>query len=111
MVDRAWTTSTNSFEGYRVTRYFGVVRGVTVRSPGLGGSISASFSALNRGAVREYVELCDHAREEAYRQMLQHAASLGANAVIGVRYESGEVGQKLAEVLCYGTAVVVESEG
>jgi uncharacterized protein YbjQ (UPF0145 family) len=109
MVDRAWATTGNSFEGYRITRYLGLVRGVTVRSPGLGKSISASFRALAPGAVEEYVELCDNAREEAFQYMLHHAATLGANAVIAVRYESGELGQGLAEVLCYGTAVVVEA--
>jgi len=111
MVDRAWTTTTNDFEGYRILQYLGVVRGITVRSPGFGKAFTASFSALNQGAVREYVELCESAREEAFRDMLNHAGAIGANAVIGVRYESNEIGnQSLSEVLCYGTAVVLGGE-
>ena len=110
MVEAQWTTTSNCFEGFRIARYLGLVRGVTVRSPGVGGSISASLSALSRGSVPEYVRLCENAREEAFQLLLQHATSMGANAVIAVRYDANELAQNLAEVLCYGTAVVIEAQ-
>lgn len=109
MTQPPWATTSNSFQGYRIACYLGVVRGLTVRSPGLGGALSASLSALGGGRVDQYIQLCDQAREEAFQAMLAHATALGANGVVAVRYDAGEIGsQGLSEVLCYGTAVVIE---
>ena len=90
---------------FRITKCFGVVRGLIVRSPGIGGGIAASFEALGGGNVATMIQLCEKARGDAYYSMLSHAAQMGANAVIGMRYDATEMGQNLTEVLAYGTAV------
>jgi uncharacterized protein YbjQ (UPF0145 family) len=102
------TTTTFDLHGYRVTRNLGVVRGVTVRSRGLGGQIAAGLRSIGGGKIHEYVALCEETRKEAFDLMLQHAEGLGGNAIIGVRYDATELAENMTEVLAYGTAVVVE---
>lgn len=101
---------TTAFElpGKRIIRNFGLVRGITVRSRSVFGSFGASLQTLFGGNISLYTELCEKAREEAYEIMIAHAAVLGANALIGVRYDANEISPGVTEVLCYGTAVVVE---
>jgi uncharacterized protein YbjQ (UPF0145 family) len=101
-------TTSNTLEGYKVTDQLGLVRGITVRSRGLGGNIAGGFMSLFGGKSTIYTELCENSREEALRLMIDNAKQLGANAVINMRYESNEVMQGLTEVLAYGTAVKVE---
>ena len=108
-VQRQWVTTAFGFEGCRVTATLGVVRGITVRSRSVVGTIGASLQTLIGGNITLYTELCERAREEAFELMLQHAGELGANAVIGMRYDANEVAQGVTEVLAYGTAVVVEA--
>jgi uncharacterized protein YbjQ (UPF0145 family) len=102
------TTTANSLEGYRVTKTLGVVRGITVRSRSVLGTLGASLQTLIGGNITLLTELCETARQEAFTLMLQHAQEHGANAVIAVRYDATEVMQGVTEVLCYGTAVTVE---
>ena len=106
---RQWVTTAFGFEGCRVTATLGIVRGITVRSRSVVGTIGASLQTLIGGNITLYTELCERAREEAFELMLQHAGELGANAVIGMRYDANEVAQGVTEVLAYGTAVVVEA--
>jgi uncharacterized protein YbjQ (UPF0145 family) len=101
------TTST-SLEGYKVTEQLGIIRGITVRSRGLGGNIVGALESVMGGRNNTYTELCETAREEAYQLLMQHAQQRGANAVINMRYDANEVLQGITEVLAYGTAVVVE---
>jgi uncharacterized protein YbjQ (UPF0145 family) len=101
------TTST-FLEGYKVTQHLGIIRGITVRSRGVGGSFMGGLQTIVGGRNSIYTELCETAREEAYQLMLQHAQQHGANAVINMRYDANEVIQGVTEVLAYGTAVVVE---
>ena len=108
-VQRQWVTTAFGFEGCRVTATLGIVRGITVRSRSVVGTIGASLQTLIGGNITLYTQLCEKAREDAYRLMLEHAAEHGANALIGVRYDANEVAQGVTEVLAYGTAVVVES--
>ena len=101
---------TTAFElpGHRVVRNIGVKRGIVVRSRSIVGSIGASLQTLVGGNITLYTELCEKARADAYGLMLKHAGDVGANAVIGVRYDANEVAACVTEVLAYGTAVVVE---
>ena len=104
------TNITTAFEltGQKVTRNLGVVRGVTVRSRSVFGNIGASFQTLFGGNISIYTELCERAREEAFHIMVSHADEMGANAIIGMRYDANEVMAGVTEVLAYGTAVQVE---
>ncbi len=102
------TTTTFELPGYRIVRNLGVVRGVTVRSRGLGGQVVAALRTLGGGRITEYVQLCEEARAEAFDLMMQHAQQIGANAIVGIRYDATELGNNMTEVLAYGTAVVVE---
>ena len=108
-MENQWTTTCFTLPGYRVARSLGVVRGVTVRARGLGGQISASLRTIGGGRITEYVELCEQTRGEAFDFMVQHAEAMGANAIVGVRYDATELGNNMTEVLAYGTAVVIES--
>jgi uncharacterized protein YbjQ (UPF0145 family) len=108
-VQRQWVTTAFGFEGCRVTATLGIVRGITVRSRSVVGTIGASLQTLIGGNITLYTELCERAREEAFELMLRHASELGANAIIGMRYDANEVAQGVTEVLAYGTAVVVEA--
>jgi len=85
-----------------------VVRGIIVRSRSIIGNFGASLQALFGGNITLYTELCERARDEAFNLMIQHAGQMGANAVIGVRYDATEIAPGITEVLCYGTAVFVE---
>jgi uncharacterized protein YbjQ (UPF0145 family) len=105
------TTTTFDLPGYRVAKSFGVVRGIIVRSRSVIGNFGASIQAIFGGNISLYTSLCERAREEAFNLMLTHAGQLGANAVIGVRYDATEIAAGITEVLCYGTAVYVEQPG
>ena len=91
-----------------MTKSFGVVRGIIVRSRSIIGNIGAGLQSLFGGNITLYTSLCERAREDAFNQMLAHAGQMGANAVVGVRYDATEIGTGITEVLCYGTAVFVE---
>lgn len=101
---------TTAFElpGHRVLQNFGIVRGIIVRSRSIVGSVGAALQTLLGGNITLYTRLCERARDDAYQLMLTHARELGANAVIGVRYDATEIGVGISEVLAYGTAVRVE---
>jgi uncharacterized protein YbjQ (UPF0145 family) len=103
------TTTTFDLPGYRVSKSFGVVRGIIVRSRSVIGNIGASIQSIFGGNISLYTNLCERTREDAFNLMLTHAGQLGANAVIGVRYDATEIAPGITEVLCYGTAVYVES--
>ena len=107
-MDPAMTTTTFEIEGYRVARGLGVVRGITVRSRSIFGTIGGALQTLAGGNITLFTELCEKTRSEAFEMMLAHAEQLGANAVIGIRYDATEVMDGVTEVLCYGTAVVVD---
>lgn len=110
MINHKATTTAFTFEGYKVTKHYGLVRGIVVRSRSIFGTIGASLQTLVGGNITLYTDLCEKTRNDAYDLMLQHATELGANAVIGVRYDATEVMQGVTEVLCYGTAVTIEPE-
>ena len=101
-------TTAQELPGYRVVRNIGLVRGITVRSRSIVGNFFGGLQSLFGGNITIYTELCEQARHETYRDMVQHARRLGANAIISVRYDATELMAGLTEVLCYGTAVVVE---
>jgi uncharacterized protein YbjQ (UPF0145 family) len=107
-MDHNRTTTAFDINGYCIARNLGVVRGILVRSRSIFGSIGASLQTIIGGNITILSELCEKTREEAFEIMIKHAESLGANAIIGIRYESTEIFQGVTEVLCYGTAVVVE---
>ena len=107
-IQLAMTTTANALDGWRTTRSFGVVRGITVRSRSVIGTIGAGLQTLVGGNITLLTELCETTREEAFALMLAHAQEVGANAVIAVRYDATEVMSGVTEVLCYGTAVLVE---
>lgn len=102
------TSTTFELDGYRIVKSLGVVRGIIVRSRSVIGTIGASLQTLIGGNITLLTELCEKTRNDAFELMSQHAAELGANAVVGVRYDATEVMQGVTEVLAYGTAVVVE---
>ena len=102
------TTTAFELPGYRVMRNLGVVRGIIVRSRSVIGNLGATLQALVGGNITLYTSLCERAREDAFNLMLTHAGGLGANAIIGIRYDATEIGAGITEVLCYGTAVFVE---
>ena len=110
MENQLYITTSSSLEGYTVKSQLGLVRGITVRSRGLGGNIAGGFMAMFGGKSTIYTELCENSREEALKLMISNAQALGANAIINMRYESNEVMQGLTEVLAYGTAVIVEEK-
>jgi uncharacterized protein YbjQ (UPF0145 family) len=105
------TTTAFTLDGYRIVRSFGVVRGITVRSRSVFGTIGASLQTIVGGNITLFSELCEQTRAEAFEMMVNHAVERGANAVIGVRYDATEIMQGVTEVLCYGTAVVMEPVG
>lgn len=107
MVPHEMTTTAFEISGYHVTRNLGVVRGIVVRSRSVFGTLGASLQTLVGGDITLYTDMCEKTREDAFGRMLQHAAELGGNAIIGVRYESNDIMQGVTEVLCYGTAVQV----
>ncbi len=107
-MNQALTTTAFEIPGYRTIKSFGVVRGIIVRSRSVLGNIGAGFQTIFGGNITIFTELCEATRRDAYQTMTEHAEALGANAIIGVRYESTELMNGVTEVLCYGTAVYVE---
>jgi uncharacterized protein YbjQ (UPF0145 family) len=107
-MNAAMTTTTFTLDGFRVTRTLGVVRGITVRSRSIVGTVGGALQTLVGGNITLFTELCEKTRPEAFDMMLRHAEQIGANAVIGVRYDATELMQGVTEVLCYGTAVTVQ---
>jgi len=106
-IPHAMTSTAFTLEGYRIDQTLGVVRGIIVRSRSVFGTIGASLQTLVGGDITLFTELCEKTRNDAFEQMLDHAAGIGANAVVGVRYDATEVLGGVTEVLCYGTAVRV----
>lgn len=104
-------TTAFTLDGFRVVRTLGVVRGIVVRSRSILGTIGAGLQTLVGGNITLLTDLCERTREEAFDVMLAHAAELGANAVVGARYDATELMSGVTEVIAYGTAVVVEQEG
>ena len=102
------TTTAFELAGYRVIRTLGVVRGIIVRSRSIVGNIGAGLQSLFGGNITLYTSMCERARADAFNSMIAHAGELGANAVIGIRYDATEISTGITEVLCYGTAVYVE---
>jgi uncharacterized protein YbjQ (UPF0145 family) len=109
MVAHNMVTTQFELEGFRVTRSLGVVRGIVVRSRSIFGTIGAGLQTLIGGNITLLTNLCEKTRQEAFDLMLQHAAEIGGNAVVGARYDATEVMQGVTEVLAYGTAVFVEA--
>src|SRR5215469_100151 len=105
MIAHNMTTTQFELDGYEVKRSLGIVRGIIVRSRSVLGTIGASLQTLVGGNITLLTELCEKTRNDSFELMLQHAAQLGANAVVGVRYDATEVMQGVTEVRCYGTAV------
>ena len=102
------TTTSFTIEGFKIVKQLGVVRGITVRSRSIFGTIGAGIQTLFGGNISLFTELCEKSRAEAFDMMVEHAKQIGANALIGVRYDTTELMSGVTEVLCYGTAVVLE---
>ena len=109
-LDPYMVSSVLTLPGFRIVRSLGIVRGLTVRSASVGGSIAAAVQSLAGGNIRAMTRVCEHARTEAFTMILEHAAQLGANGIIGFAYDTTEVAQGMTEVLAYGTAVIVEPD-
>ncbi|MEO8098051.1 MAG: YbjQ family protein [Acidobacteriota bacterium] len=105
-----FTTTTFTIQGYRIKHNVGMVRGIVVRSRSIFGTIGAGLQTLVGGNISLLTELCEKTRSDAFEKMVNEAMMLGANAIVGVRYDATEVMQGVTEVLCYGTGVVVEKE-
>ncbi len=110
-IPHSMVTTAFVLDGYTIKRNFGLVRGIIVRSRSIVGTIGASLQTIVGGNITLFTRLCEQTREHAFELMLQHAAEVGANAVIGMRYDATEVMQGVTEVLAYGTAVYVEKNG
>jgi uncharacterized protein YbjQ (UPF0145 family) len=108
MVDHNLITTSNHLDGYRISKHLGVIRGITVRSRGLGGNFVGGIQTMFGGKISIYADLCEKARSEAFELMTQHASEKGANAIVNMRYDANEVMAGVTEVLAYGTAVFVE---
>jgi uncharacterized protein YbjQ (UPF0145 family) len=109
-MQQAFTTTAFTIDGYRITRSLGVVRGIIVRSRSIVGNFGAALQTIVGGNITILTQLCEKTRNDAFDLMMGHANALGANAVIGVRYDATEVMKGVTEVLCYGTAVVIEQQ-
>jgi uncharacterized protein YbjQ (UPF0145 family) len=101
-------TTAFTLDGYAIERNLGIVRGIIVRSRSVLGTLGAGLQTLVGGDITLFSNLCEETRTHAYQRMAEHAAQLGANAIVGVRYDATEIMQGVTEVLCYGTAVVVK---
>jgi uncharacterized protein YbjQ (UPF0145 family) len=110
-MNHALTATAFEITGHRTVATLGVVRGITVRSRSIVGSFIGGLQTIVGGNISIYTELCERAREEAFQLMVQHAEALGANGIVGVRYDANDVMSGVTEVLCYGTAVRVEPAG
>ncbi len=106
-------TTTFHIEGYKITKYLGVVRGITVRAPTISQGIMGGLKSIIGGHIGAYTEMCEQARQQAFDLLIDHAVAIGANAIVGLRYDASDIGGKTSsatEVLCYGTGVVIEPE-
>jgi uncharacterized protein YbjQ (UPF0145 family) len=106
-------TTTFTIEGYRIKQYLGVVRGIIVRSPTIAQGFFGGLKSIVGGQIGSYTEMCERARQQAYQLLIDHGRAVGANAIVGLRYDASEIGSKASsatEVLCYGTAVLIEQE-
>jgi uncharacterized protein YbjQ (UPF0145 family) len=106
-------TTTFTIEGYRIVQYLGIVRGIIVRAPTISQGILGGLKSIIGGRIGAYTEMCEQARQNAYDLLIDHARAIGANAIVGLRYDASEIGGKTSsatEVLCYGTAVVIQPE-
>lgn len=108
-IDQLIVTTGNEVAGHRIVQYMAIVRGITVRAASIGQSFWGSLKSLGGGNISEFTEVCERARHDAYQQMLQHARDMGADAIIGMRYDATEFMQGTTEVLAYGTAVRIEA--
>ncbi len=108
MIENNFVTSANELPGYRISRNLGIVRGITVRSRSIVGTIGAGLQSLLGGNITLWTQLCERSREEAFTLMMAHAEEMGANAIVAMRYDTTDLAQGITEVLAYGTAVVVE---
>lgn len=104
-IEQIIVTTGNEVAGYEIVKYLAIVRGIVVRATSLGKGILGGFKALGGGNIREFTEVCEAARHDAYQQMMEHAREVGAEAIIGMRYDATEFAQGSTEVLVYGTAV------
>lgn len=109
-MEKSMTTTTFELDGFRIKRQFGVVRGIIVRSRSVFGTLGGMLHAIIGGNITAFTNLCEKTREEAFDMMVTHAEEMGANAIIGIRYDATEVLGGVTEVLCYGTAVVVSPQ-
>jgi uncharacterized protein YbjQ (UPF0145 family) len=105
-------TTTFTIEGYRIVRYLGVVRGIIVRAPTIAQGFMGGLKSIIGGRIGAYTEMCEQTRQQAYDLLIDHAVAIGANAVVGLRFDASEIASRsnATEVLCYGTAVVLEPE-
>src|SRR5882724_7420142 len=107
-------TTTFTIEGYRISQYLGVVRGLVVRAPTISQGILGGLKSIIGGQIGAYTEMCEQTRQQAYDLLVDHARAVGANAIVGLRYDASEIGggrgSSATEVLCYGTAVVIEPD-
>ena len=101
-------STTFDIEGHHIVEYKGVVRGIVVRSPTISQGIMGGLKSVIGGKIGAYTNMCEQARQDALDHLLEHAGAMGANAVVGFRYDSAEIGENATEVLCYGTAVIIE---
>src|SRR5688572_18206118 len=106
-IEQIIVTTGNEVAGYDIVEYRAIVRGIVVRATSIGKGILGSFKALAGGNIREFIEVCENARHDAYSQMMEHAREVGADAIIGMRYDATEFMQGSTEVLAYGTAVKI----
>ena len=106
VVDTHMVTTAFTLDGYKIDRNLGLVRGIIVRSRSIFGTVGASLQTLVGGDITLFTKLCEETRAHAFQRMSEHAVQMGANAIIGVRYDATEIMQGVTEVLCYGTAVV-----
>jgi uncharacterized protein YbjQ (UPF0145 family) len=102
-------TTTFDFDGHRIVEYKGIVRGIIVRSPTIMQGILGGLKNVIGGKIGAYTEMCEQTRQDAYAELLKHAEEVGANAIVGFRYDSSDLKDSSTEVLCYGTAVVIET--
>lgn len=107
-MEKQFVTTSFSFEGYVITEYIGIVRGITVRSRSIFGNIAGGLQSLIGGNISIYTELCEKSRQEAFELMIHHAEKMNANAIIGIHYDTNEILHGVTEVLCYGTAVRID---
>jgi uncharacterized protein YbjQ (UPF0145 family) len=103
-------TTTFTIEGFQIREYKGVVRGIIVRSPTIAQGIMGGLKNIIGGKIGAYTQMCEQARQQAYELLEQHAQEIGANAIVGLRYDASDVADSATEVLCYGTAVIIEPE-